>query len=205
RLLDALGRVLAQGVAPLRISAPSATATTAVITDKPVYGAWDVVRITGRVGNAATNALLAPSKAELTVRTPGGATLHTATRDVRQLMPGALLDLPFPLTLADAAGGTYPVTLVLRDALSKAVLSTSTTAFQVERRVLAGVAGTVSVALPRVYAGDSNTCTDTTRSASGEAVPGVTLVRQLVDLGAGTVLGGDAGRRWTWRPACRTC
>ncbi|MCY1015717.1 carboxypeptidase regulatory-like domain-containing protein [Pyxidicoccus sp. MSG2] len=188
RLLDAFGRVLARGVAPLRISAPSATATTAVTTDKAVYGAWDSVRITGRVGNAASNALLAPSKAELTVRTPGGATLLTATRDVRQLMPRALVDLPFPLSLADAASGTYSVTLVLRDALSRAVLSTSTTTFQVERRVLAGVSGSVSVALPKVYVGDSNTCTDTARSASGDAVPGVVLVRQLVDVVAGAVL-----------------
>ncbi|QSQ18942.1 carboxypeptidase regulatory-like domain-containing protein [Pyxidicoccus parkwayensis] len=188
RLLDALGRVVARGVAPLRISSPSAVATTAVVTDKAVYGAWDAVRITGRVGNAAPNALLAPSKAELTVRTPGGATLFTATRDVRQLMPGALLDLPFPLTLSDAAGGSYPVTLVLRDALSRAVLSTATTTFQVERRVLAGVSGSVSVAQSKVYVGDANACTDTARSASGEAVPGVVLVRQLVDVAAGTVL-----------------
>ncbi|MFP2930563.1 carboxypeptidase regulatory-like domain-containing protein [Pyxidicoccus sp. 3LG] len=188
RLVDALGRVHAQAVAPLRINAPSAVATTSVITDRPVYGAWDVVSITGRVRNAASNALLAPSRAELTVHTPGGATLFTATRDVRQLMPGAMLDLHFPLTLADAAGGAYPVTLVLRDALSRAVLSTSTTSFQVERRVLAGLSGSVSVASPQVYVGDTNTCTDTARSTSSEAVPGVTLVRQLVDVGAGTVV-----------------
>ncbi|HZI10076.1 MAG TPA: carboxypeptidase regulatory-like domain-containing protein, partial [Myxococcus sp.] len=188
RLVDVLGRVHAQAVAPLRISAPSAVATSAVITDRPVYGAWDLVSITGRVRNAASNALLAPSRAELTVRAPGGATLLTATRDVRQLMPGAMLDLHFPLALSDAAGGTYPVTLVLRDALSRAVLSTSTTSFQVERRVLAGVSGSVSVASPQVYVGDTNTCTDTARSASNEAVPGVTLVRQVVDVGAGTVV-----------------
>ncbi|MBN8233367.1 carboxypeptidase regulatory-like domain-containing protein [Corallococcus macrosporus] len=188
RLLDAQGRVVAEGVAPLRITAPEAVASTALTTDKPVYGAWDAVRITGRVANVAPNALLAPSKVEVTVRTPGGAVLATETRDVHQLMPGTSLDLPFPLTLHDAASGTYPVTLTLKDALTRQVLSTRATTFQVERRDLDGLTGGVTVALPQVSAGVPNTCTDTVRSLSASGAAGVTLVRQVLALGTGAVV-----------------
>jgi streptogramin lyase len=188
RLLDAGGRVLAEGVAPFKIVAPQVVATTAVSTDRPLYGAWDGVRINGRVRNVAPNAALAPSRVELTVKTPGGDTLSFETRDLHQLMPGALVDLPFSLKLSDAASGTYPVTLVLQDAFTREVLSTSTTSFQVVRRAMQGLSGTVTVASPQVYVGDSNACTETARNASASAVPGVKLTHQLVNVDTGTLL-----------------
>ncbi|MCY1078598.1 carboxypeptidase regulatory-like domain-containing protein [Archangium lansingense] len=188
KLLDAQGRLVAEAVAPFTIGAPTVVASTLVTTDKPTYNAWDAVELTGRVRNDATNAHLANSRVELTVKTPFGDTLYFDTRNVNQLAPGGLMDLPFGLKLADAVSGQYQVTLVLKDALTRAVLSTSTTQFQVERSALQGVTGTVTVASSLVYKGEPNVCTDTTKTVSASTVTGLTLTHQLVDVGAGTVL-----------------
>ncbi|WP_152622588.1 hypothetical protein [Archangium violaceum] len=188
RLLDAQGRLVAEAVAPFSIGAPTVVASTQVTTNKPTYNAWDAVAITGRVRNDATNVLLANSRVELTVKTPFGDTLYFDTRNVNQLAPGGLMDLPFGLKLADAVSGQYQVTLVLKDALTRAVLSASTTHFQVERRALQGLTGTVTVASSLVYKGEPNACTDTTKTVSASTVTGVKLTHQLVDVGAGIVL-----------------
>ncbi|MFY0567183.1 hypothetical protein ACN28E_25550 [Archangium lansingense] len=188
KLLDAQGRVVAEAVAPFEIGVPTVIASTQVTTDKPVYNAWDAVEITGRVRNDAPNVHLASSRVELRVTTPLGDTLYFDTRAVNQLAPGGLVDLPFGLNLADAVSGEYQVTLVLRDALTWVVLNTSVTNFQVERRALQGLSGTMTVTSSLVYTGEPNLCTDTSKTVSASTVSGVKLFHQLVDVSAGVVL-----------------
>lgn len=188
RLIDGRGRVLSQAVVPFRIIAPAAVAATSVATDRPVYQAFDVVNLAAQVRNASVNALLAPSRLELVVRTPAGAPLFTAARDVLQLVPGAVATLPFTLALADAAAGQYPVTVELRDAFTRELLSTSATSFQVERRPLVSLAGSASVQSATVYLGDVNVCSDAAWNVAGETVAGVRLVHQLVSVTSGAIL-----------------
>jgi hypothetical protein len=189
RLLDTQGRLLAEATAPFSILAPGVgAAATSVATDKPVYEAWDVVQINGRVQNVAPNALLAPTRVELTVRAPSGTVLFFEARSLAQLTPLALRDLAYTMILADAASGTYPVELVLKDEFTRAVLSTSTTSFQVQHHDIQGLTGSVTVTTPMVYQGDSNRCTETAKNVSGTTLTGVTLIHQLISVDTGTVV-----------------
>jgi hypothetical protein len=163
-------------------------AATRVTTDKPLYGAWDTVAITGRVQNVAANAILAASRVELTVRGPSGTVLYADTRKLGELAPGGLSDLPFSLKLSDAATGSYPVELILKDEFTRTVLSTATTSFQVEHRALQGIVGSVLVNLPTVYLGDPDVCNETAQNVSATALSGVKLIHQLINMDQGIVL-----------------
>lgn len=189
RLLDTQGRLLAEATAPFSILAPGVgAAATSVATDKPVYEAWDVVRISGRVQNVAPNALLAPTRVELTVRSPSGTVLFFEARSLAQLTPLALRDLAYTMILADAASGTYPVELVLKDDFTRAVLSTSATSFQVQHHDIQGLAGSVTVTTPTVYQGDPDLCTETAKNVSAAALTGVHLIHQLISVDTATVV-----------------
>lgn len=202
-LFDAQGNAIPNGVVPTpslggiaikpilynaQNSACAAPAATRVTTDKPVYDAWDMVHITARVQNTAQNALLAPTTVELTVRSPAGDVLFTANQPLGELAPLALRDLSFTLPLVDAAGGTYPVDLVLKDAATGSVLSTSTASFDVQRRPIQGITGDLTVSAPSIYQGDGGVCTETAKNISATALTGVTLVHQLINVDTGTVV-----------------
>jgi hypothetical protein len=188
RLYDAQGRLQAESRTPFAIVAPGTRATTAVTTDKPQYNAWDTIAINGRVQNVAPNAILPPSRVELTVRTPAGAVLYFDTTRLGEMAPGALRDLPFSLRLADVEGGTYTVELVLKDDFTRTQLSSAATSFQVVRQAAQGVVGSVLVNLSSVYLGDPNVCNETTRNVSATALTGVRLIHQLVNMDTGVVV-----------------
>ncbi|MHB1142347.1 MAG: carboxypeptidase regulatory-like domain-containing protein [Sulfuricaulis sp.] len=189
RLFDTQGRLVAEATAPFSILAPgAAAAATSVTTDKPSYAAWDVVLINGRVWNVAPNALLAPTRVELTVRSPSGTVLFFETRSLAQLTPLALRDLAYTMILADAASGTYPVELVLKDAFTRTVLGTSVTSFQVQRRDIQGLTGSVIVESPTVYQGEPDRCTETAKNVSGTALTGVRLIHRLINADTGIVV-----------------
>ena len=188
RLLDSQGRLVSEAVSPFAIVAPAQLAVTSVTTDKPLYQAWDSVQIDGRVRNASNNTLLAPSRVEITVRRPDGSVLYFDTRKLNELVPGGLMDVPFGLTLADAAPGVYPVELVLKDEFTRVQLSTSSTSFQVQRNALQGILGQVTVSAPTSYLGDMNSCTEVAKNVSATTLTGVRLIHQLVNMDAGTVI-----------------
>lgn len=165
-----------------------AVASTQVTTDKPIYDAWDNVGIVGRVKNTSANTILAPTRVELSVRSPAGAVLLTETRSVAELVPGALRDLPISMVLVDAATGGYPVEMTLKDASTGNVLSTSGTSFQVQRREIQALTGEVTVSAPQVYQGDGGVCTETAKNISGLTQMGVRLIHQLIHVDSGTVV-----------------
>ena len=188
RLLDSSGRVVSEGAAPFRIGAPAAVAASAVSTDKRIYTAWEAVTISGRAQNTAPNAILPPSFVEVSVVAPSAQTIFSAAADVEQLSPGGLKTMEFRLKLSDAAAGTYPVTLVLKDKFTRAVLSTSSASFQVQRQAVQSLLGTVAVASREVHQGDPNGCTEIASNAGAAAATGVTLIHRLLNADASTVI-----------------
>ncbi len=188
RLFDAQGRFVAESVAPFNIGAPASSVGVRLSTNKPVYNAWDTVDILALVQNTAPNAILAPTRAEITVTTPGGTTLYSATRSIGQIAPSGIEILTLNLPLNDAATGTYPVNLVLKDEFTRTVLTTASTSFQVQRQALQGITGTVTVSTAQVYQGDPVQCTDTAKNISGSGLTGAILTHQLVNMDLGTVV-----------------
>ncbi|MDH4135036.1 MAG: hypothetical protein OEV31_09590, partial [Gammaproteobacteria bacterium] len=206
RLFDAQGRLVSESIVPFNIGAPASSVGVRLSTDRPVYNAWDTVDILALVQNTAPNAILAPTRAEITVTTPNGATLYTATRPVGQIAPGGIVMLTLNLPLSDAATGTYPVNLVLKDEFTRTVLATASTSFQVQRQALQGVTGTVTVSAAQVYQGDPLRCTDSAQNISGSDITGAILTHQIVNMDLGTVVSQiaetinlPAGATSTWQ------
>ncbi|MEW6167005.1 MAG: carboxypeptidase regulatory-like domain-containing protein [Pseudomonadota bacterium] len=182
RLFDQTERLADEATALFSIVHPEPTLVAAVMTDRPVYQAWDDVALTSRVQNPTSNATQPPSLAQLTVKTPDGVIIHDATYEVAELAAGSQLTFPDTLRLSDAASGEYPVDLVVRDELTREVVAISSTHFVVERGALQGITGTVSVEHTQVYQGDPNLCTDEVSNRSASPLTGVTIVRRLVSL-----------------------
>lgn len=187
-LVESNGMVTATASAPFSVVIPAAAAAVRLSTDKPVYNAWDTVEILALVQNTAPNAILAPTRAEITVMTPAGTTLYTATRSLGEIVPGGIQVLTLNLPLSDAATGAYPVSLVLKDAFTRAPLTAASASFQVQRQALQGLTGTVTLSVPQVYPGDPIRCTDTAKNISASDLAGVTLTHQLVDMDRAVVV-----------------
>jgi hypothetical protein len=191
RLLDGLGGQVAQGEVAFHVRSGDLTdpvVTTSLFTDRPIYAAWDVVEIGGRVRNVATNAIQGASVAEVTVTDPVGTILFTAATPIAALQSDGYRDLAHLLALADAPVGLYTVSLVARDATTGAELSTSRTSFQVARTDAQGLAGAVTVALSRVVLGEANLCTESVTNLSATGVTGLTLRHLLASLESGAVV-----------------
>lgn len=187
-LVESNGMVTATASAPFSVVTSAAAAAVRLSTDKPVYNAWDTVEILALVQNTAPNAILAPTRAEITVKTPSGTTLNAATRSLGEIVPGGILVLTLNLPLSDAASGGYPVSLVLKDEFTRTPLTAASTSFQVQRQALQGLTGTVTVSVPQVYPGDPIHCTDIAKNISASDLAGVTLTHQIINMDRAVVV-----------------
>jgi hypothetical protein len=188
RLLSSTGSLISESTTSFAITTASAVVGASIVPDKVTYQAWDSVSLTSRIRNLVPNAIQPSSLAEVTVRTPGGQTLFFSSYGVAELGPSALRDVLSTVSLADAASGIYPVSLVVKDAFTHNVVATAAASFQVSGQAVQGLTGNVKVASTRVYKGDTALCTDTVTNLSESPLPGVTLTRSIVSLDSGTVL-----------------
>ncbi|HEX6930161.1 MAG TPA: hypothetical protein VF267_12970, partial [Gammaproteobacteria bacterium] len=186
-LFNSAGEVADVAVAPFAIVRPASAVAAGITTDKPVYGGFDVVHLANRVRNITSNAPQRSMRGVLTVTDVDGATIHTRVLDVPALAPNGHVDIPDSLALRDAPAGEYRATLRVEDAISRAFLANAQTAFTVERTAGDALTATTEVALPWVYQGDPESCTDTVTNRGGAPVV-ATLIRQLVSMQTGTVI-----------------
>jgi Prenyltransferase and squalene oxidase repeat len=181
RLLDAQGRVVDESTAPFQITAGvTALIDGKVVTDKPVYAAWDTVNIDARVQNITKNAIQAPTRVEMTVTTPDGRVILNETANLGELVPNALRDLQFSLNLADAVTGDYPVQMTVKDAFSRATLITRATVFHVERLAIQALNGNVVATPVQVLQGEPASCLETVQNKAASPITGAVLTSKLV-------------------------
>ena len=197
-LYDSLGRLFDQADTLFEIIVAGPSITGTITTDKPVYGAWDIVQLSSRVHNTTSNAIQPPTVAEITVYDPAGVALATTpmyTHAVPELVAGALRDLLDSLNLVDAEAGTYTARLDVFDAFSHTLLASDATTFEVVRHLSQGITGTVTVDFPEVNQGDPNLCRETLNNLSATPVASITAYHRLVYLDSGEVVSGPT--LWT--------
>jgi len=188
RLVDTNGVVLDESQAPFKITLAGSVLNSTVTTDKPLYEAWDQVVLTGRVENVTRNAIQLPSFVEITVRDPSGSVVFTESAQLGELLPEAIRDLPFALTLVDAQSGVYAVEMVVKDALTHQTLNIASTSFQVERFAIQALTGQVEATPVQVHQGDPTQCTETVHNISTVALNDVVLISQLVSMDSGQIV-----------------
>jgi len=192
QLLDAQNRVVDEATAPFQIAAGGAALINGrVVTDKPVYAAWDTVNISARVENTAANAIQPPTRVEITVTTPTGKIILNESTTVGELMPSALRDLQFTLNLADAVSGDYAVMMTVKDAASRATLITRATVFHVERQAIQALSGKVEATPVQVHQGDPASCLESIQNKATSLLPNVLLTSKLVSAATQQVLSSE--------------
>jgi hypothetical protein len=189
QLLDAQNRVVDEATAPFQIAAGGAALINGrVVTDKPVYAAWDTVNINARVENNTANAIQPSTFVEITVTTPTGKLILNENATVGELVPSALRDLQFTFNLADAVSGDYAVMMTVKDAVSRAALITRATVFHVERQAIQALSGKVEAAPVQVHQGDSASCLESIQNKAASPLPNVLLTSKLVSAATQQVL-----------------
>lgn len=188
RLVDTNGAVLDESQAPFKITLAGSVLNSTVTSDKPLYEAWDQVALTGRVENITRNAIQQPSFVEITVRDPNGNIVFTDTAQLGELLPEALRDLPFALTLVDAQSGIYVVEMVVKDAFSHQTLNITSTSFQVQRLAIQALTGQVEATPVQVQQGDPTQCTETVKNISTASLDNFVLISQLVNMDSGEIV-----------------
>ncbi|KXJ52756.1 MAG: hypothetical protein AXW15_10300 [Neptuniibacter sp. Phe_28] len=188
RLVDTNGVVLDESQAPFKITLAGSVLNSTVTTDKPLYEAWDQVVLTGRVENVTRNAIQLPSFVEITVRDPSGSVVFTESAQLGELLPEAIRDLPFALTLVDAQSGVYAVEMVVKDALTHQTLNIASTSFQVERFAIQALTGQVEAIPVQVHQGDPAQCTETVQNISTTTLDNLVLISQLVNMDSGEIV-----------------
>jgi sugar lactone lactonase YvrE len=191
QLYNQSGQLVFEDTADFAVSHATTVVNAGVTTDKPTYQAWDTVNLNSRIRNLSANAIQPAGIAEVTVTSPAGKQLFFASYPFDDMVPGSLRSLTDALKLADAATGDYPVSLVVKDGATRAVVATAGASFHVLRDDIQALSGTVKAANTRVSQGDSNLCTDTVSNLSSIALPGVRLTRTLVNLTTGAVVSSD--------------
>jgi hypothetical protein len=161
--------------------------SSGIHTDKPQYQAWDQVVLNGRVSNIAVNSQMAGGSAVIEVRDINGAVLLDETRQIGSMVPGAINDYPFYLTLNDQLAGLYSVIWTVYS-LDGELLSNSSSSFTVERQNTQAYGGDVSVEYSIVYQNDLNSCSYDINNRSAMASNDLAVRYQLLDMATSSVV-----------------
>lgn len=183
-LVDSRLRELAKDDAAFAIHAPAVVLAGSVRTDKPVYDAWDSVRIDGQVINRSLNAIQGATLVVIEVKDPSGGIIHRAEQISGQLVPQAIVNQQTILALNEAGAGVYPVELKIYDRYSRVLLAAAQTSFTVEQQHSA-IVGEISATPTEVPLGRSVTCVSSLSNRSATAITGQALRVNLVDAETG--------------------
>ncbi len=188
QLVDASARVLSEATVAFSILHQGSAVNSSVTTDKSIYAAWDNVQLTGRIRNISVNVIQPATFVEIKVLDPQGTTIFFDTANTNQLMPTAIVDRPFSLTLADAVAGIYSVEFIVKDDFSREVVATAQTNFVVERTSDQAITGRVTVEPRIVTQGDTAVCTEDIRNLSATDLNGIQLSRKLISLDTSVII-----------------
>lgn len=205
-LFDAAGVQLASSASGFTIAHDAQSGPVAELrltTDRARYHTSDQVRFDLLAQNQSVSTLLTASDVRVTVVNAASEVVFDESLAVRELSSGNAQTLFATLVLNRAAIGAYHATAVWRGA-DDAVLATAEREFEVFEDLSLALRGSVTVASPQLYVGDSQICTETatnTGTSSATVRFRHTLAR-LDQPGAsiGTpfsaTLASDASRTW---------
>jgi len=164
---------------------PSSEAAVKVTptTDKPVYGEFDAVQILGRTRSNAANYIYEDLTLVLTVVDPNGAQVFSETRPIRQLMPGAMVDMRSTYKLPGGLTGIFGVHAAILDRTGS-VIAAGTTSFEARADDAAKLTGSVVAVRKVVPVTESQTCRDTIVNGGSRTLVDLPVRQSIVELDA---------------------
>ncbi|NND82422.1 MAG: hypothetical protein HKN50_08335, partial [Gammaproteobacteria bacterium] len=176
-LRDDAGALLNTLISPVEILAPATPlAGQRIVTDRRVYGAWDVVELTGRLSNLSVNTTLPETLLQISATDPSGNIIFEAERTAMELGLGGALDSVFNLPLQDAPAGDYQIALQVLDDFSHTPLGSAVQSFTVARPLAAELLVDVTVQHNSIDKGSDNLCTAVVTNRASSAHNDLTLI-----------------------------
>jgi prenyltransferase beta subunit len=188
-LVDAGNRLLAQGTTQFDILPDQTPLAAMVSTDKAVYQSRDLVSISGRVYNRASNVILSNYSVRETVTDAIGQTLFTSTRAILQVGAMSFVDLPFSFRLNNVPAGTYTVRQEVMDA-GGVLQNTQTAVFQVQASNLTGASlrGFIGATPKQLQRGELESVAYTLTNLGNSDYAALPITVTIVDPVAQTIL-----------------
>ncbi len=190
-LIDTAGRTVGEAVADLQILGVEPGASQfagTLVTDKPVYEAFDRVLASARIRNTSTNADSPAAVATIVIRDPAGNEIGRSSETIPAMTPEGRRDVEADLPLIDVPAGTFSASLNVNDNLSGALLTTATANFTVTRSAFSALSATASVQHARLYAGTTNRCTFVITNVGAAAATGIVLHAEVLHITGGSAL-----------------
>lgn len=190
-LIDTAGRTVGEAVADLQILGvePGASQMAGtLVTDKPVYEAFDRVLASARIRNTSTNADSPAAVATIVIRDPAGNEIGRSSETIPAMTPEGRRDVEADLTLIDVQAGTFSALLNVNDSLSGALLTTATANFTVTHTAFSALSAKASVQHTRLYAGTTNRCTFVIANVGAAAATGIVLHAEVLAITGGSAL-----------------
>ncbi len=188
QLFDAQGQSINTQSTKFSIVAPQISIAAQINADQSEYEAWDTVHLNARVHNLSKNTALSAVLLQVEVVASGGSSLFSEQKDLGVLTPDTIDDHFFSVHLVDANSGDYQAKVTIKDSVRDIVLATAVETFRVERNLLQGLQGSVTVSSSEVIAGQDILCTESITNLSEQAALGVFRSFQLVKMDTMSVL-----------------
>jgi len=152
-----------------------------VATDKVRYAANRQVTVTSTIGGESPNYIFQGPAARVSIRNSAGDVLFSEERPVRDLVPGALVQLKSTWNTASNPKGSYAVELQVLE--GGAVLGSSTSSFEVlgSSETGGGLTGTLTVEPNPVFIGQDEAIAWTVTNNGNEDLGRLTLTVLIVD------------------------
>lgn len=185
--MDEAGNLQAKADASFAIGAsggdPASESAIKVVptTGKAAYGEFDAVDLLVRARSQASNFNYDKVTLKLTVLNPQGMPVHSDSRVIAQLRPGAMVELPGRYQLPGAVLGAYTLRAEMLQADGK-VLAHGKVNFDVREDDAAKLSGSVLVGTKSPYVGDAQSCRDTIVNGGTRALNALPLRRRIVEL-----------------------
>lgn len=185
-LFDAGGQQVSTSRKDLVIVSSSATGrllSAQVSTDKGSYGALDTVRVTDRVANLTSNALVGTLQLRTQVTSSATNQVYWTHQDtLSQLVAGGLKDLSFDVPVANAPAGAYTVSLQVTDS-SGAVQAESSVNYSVVSSAANGIGlgGTLALAHKTLVPGETQTVSVALGNQGNAALSNLPVTISLID------------------------
>ncbi len=191
-LFDRSGKSMAWAITPFRIGASGSgqpDIALRVTTDRPIYHTTDRAQLEHLVRNLTTNLRLSEARLAVSVLAPDGEEVFASGADLGELLPGAVKQRDIDFTFANAVPGEYRVVASVSDtAMTRA--SDSTT-FLVTDHAAISLVGSVQAHLPRLEAGQTQTCTFTLLNRGVGSYPQLQVRRSAVRMDDPTEIVSD--------------
>ncbi|MEW6217899.1 MAG: PKD domain-containing protein, partial [Thermodesulfobacteriota bacterium] len=192
RLVDGQGQDIHEAVAAFAIShaqADEPQVSLRIATDRTVYGANDTVRLESLVQNLTTNRVIDAASLRLRIEDQSSQQVFADSRDLGQLVPGAMITSTSLCSGQAMAGGSYLVLAEVVAGAAQTILASDQAQYEVRIPPTQSLAAQAAVLHPLLAPGAAQESVVTITNTGSLPVSGLALRQFLAAIDGQTRIG----------------